>query len=193
VLLLAPIACCFVAACAHAYPYGGARTSAFLAPVICLLTGAGFGASLAGRVMVRRGAWGLAGIGVGIALVLAGKNLVVPRTRSHVRPVVEYLAKHRKPGDAIYVIGGAASDVYRCYVDPIDPLTTLTVVGDHVSLKDYAVPAIPPGRRAWLVVAGSKKWVDSAEPLLVKARAVGTQRDKVTVRGGAAYCFEGNP
>ncbi len=99
------------------------------------------------------------------------------------RPIVEYLREHRRPGDVVYVIGGGASDVYRCYVHPTDALTVLNAPKDQL---------LPPSRgRFWLVSAGSpERLTESMKPLLAQARAVARPGESRTVRGGVAYLFE---
>jgi hypothetical protein len=185
VVLLAPIALCLMAALADRYPYGGVRTSAFLMPGICLLAGAGFAMAIAARApLVRQGARVAAAFAAAFLLFLAVKNLILPRTRSHIRPVVEYVAGHGRPGDRVWVVGGAPSDIYRCYVDPVGPLTRL-------DLSREALPPLPTGR-TWLVFAGSPDRLvkDVIAPRLADARKAGAERDHVAVRGGAAYLFE---
>jgi hypothetical protein len=187
-LLLAPIVLCFLAATVRAYPYGGARTSSFLAPLVCLLAGAGFAALVALRRhrAARATGWVLAGLSLAILLGQAGRYLFVPRVRSHMRPIVEYLREHRRPGDVVYVIGGGASEVYRCYARPIDADDALTVLD---APKDRLLP--PRRGRFWLVSAGSpERLTESMKPLLAQACAVARPGESHTVRGGVAYLFE---
>jgi hypothetical protein len=185
VLLAAPIGLCFLAALVDRYPYGGVRTSAFLVPAICLLAGEGFGAPVAARHrLVRRAAWVTAGVAGMVLGWQAVRYVCFPPTRSHLRPVIEYLAEHRRAGDRVWVLGGSASDIYRCYVDPIDPATVLDV--DRYN----ALPPIPPGR-LWLVFAGTPdRLKNKIEPRLAEVRAAATQRDSYAVRGGVVYLFE---
>ena len=66
-----PFALTFVAAAMHRYPYGlSARTSQYVAPIICLLAGLGGAAGLAAGPAGRWRRWGLMG-GVGL-LALVG-------------------------------------------------------------------------------------------------------------------------
>ena len=84
----------------------------------------------------------------------------------------------------MWVVGGAPSDIYRCYVDPIDNLTRLEVD------REDPLPPLPSGR-TWLVFAGVPDRLDKTiAPRLVDARKVATECDHVVVRGGAAYLFE---
>jgi hypothetical protein len=184
ILLLAPIALCLLAALYGRYPYGGVRTSAFLAGPVCLLAGAGFGAMVANRHRWARVAGAtFGGVAIAILLFQTGRGLAVPRTRSHLRPVVEYLAEHRRPGDHVWVFGGAPSHVYSCYVNPIDPLTRLEVGRE-------ALPPLPRGR-TWLVFASDPDHPDKTiGPRVADARKVATEREHVVVRGGAGYLFE---
>lgn len=71
-----------IAAALHRYPYGGhARLSQYLAPAICLLSGAG-GAVLVSKLRSERWQAGVIRIGLGLCAVIA----VVLSTRDWVRP-----------------------------------------------------------------------------------------------------------
>jgi hypothetical protein len=124
----------------------------------------------------------LAGVVGAILVVQSSYALAVPRTRTHIRPAIEFLREHRQPGDTVWVVGGAASDIYRCYVDPPDALTVLNVPPDH---------PLPPGR-FWIVFARQpERMKEAMKPVLARAEAGGAQlRKSLVVRGGAAFLYE---
>lgn len=111
-LVVGPLLFALVASALHLYPVAP-RLTLFAAPMVMLAAGAGadglvrLGARLAPpwREPARVAAAGL----LALLLVECVRAAVhTPRVREELRPVVRYLAAHRRPGDAIYVYYGAA-------------------------------------------------------------------------------------
>lgn len=106
-LLLAPLALALLASALRLYPMA-ARLTLFIAPAVLLTAGAGAG----WLVRLTRGMRLARPVVVGaLALVIAGCIAglrYVPFTREEIRPVMRYVAAHRRPGDEIYVYYGAA-------------------------------------------------------------------------------------
>jgi hypothetical protein len=107
-MLTAPMALLFVAAEIHVYPIL-LRTELFLVPAVVLLIAEGV-AQLVRWVPARSTTVTalILTIAVGSGPVwLAGSRLVHPRTREEIRPVLEFVRDHWRPGDTLYVHHGA--------------------------------------------------------------------------------------
>ena len=102
---LAPIALTAIAAFARQYPFGGSRLTIFLIPSLLLLSAAGIAFVLDVLPADVRS------LGIAAAVPLLAMGLgsqgyrLATRYRSHIRPAVEYVQAHRKPGDAVYNAG----------------------------------------------------------------------------------------
>ncbi|MDB5297390.1 MAG: hypothetical protein JWO31_3373 [Phycisphaerales bacterium] len=184
-----PVGVAVAAACVHRYPFDGKRLTTFLVPGVLLLAGIGFGA-----VAVRLAAVGprraVVALGVLLAVPAAScaYSLIVPRTRAHVRPAVEFVAARYQPGDVIYCNPNPFQ--FLCYWPPAG---RPDVAGGPAPRW---LPAFPQaggelaGRRYWVVIAympGHERYLPG---LLAPARAAGRLLDKFDGHGGAAYLFE---
>ena len=190
---LAPIALTALAAVLQQYPFNGSRLTLFLIPCILLLAGAGGALALDILPATVKWAWPAA---VAPLLIMGigeqGYRIFNPRYRSHIRPAVQYVQKHREPGDAVYMAGTGELPArlgeharhleLLCYwPDPPPPFS-----------MEWAPAATTPYRRFWLVFPfkpGQGKRLTNA--LLHDAEASADLRDHfVTPHGGAAYLFE---
>ena len=113
VLILGPIVFALAASALHLYPVFS-RLTLFVAPSLFLAVGAGAALLLvvAGERPVARVA-AFAALGI-IALLSLTTARYLPILREELRPVAQYVALHRKPGDTIYVYYGAAQ-AFRYY------------------------------------------------------------------------------
>jgi hypothetical protein len=107
-MLLVPFALLLAAAAAHVYPIAQ-RTELFLVPAVTLLIAEGIAqlvrwAPARGRTLT---ALLLAGVVAAGPVSLAGSGLVHPRTREEIKPVLEFVRNHWRPGDTLYVHDGA--------------------------------------------------------------------------------------
>jgi hypothetical protein len=106
-LLLAPLVVVLAASAAHRYPFAG-RVALFVVPSLLIpaAAGADFIARVASRVV------GPLAVGVFAVLAVFPLYAVVtnhpPDRQEHLRPVMEYVARHRHASDPIYVYYGAA-------------------------------------------------------------------------------------
>ena len=103
-----------VAGAVRLWPFVGQRTVAFVVPVVCLVAGVGLERI---RVALRSRAVTalllLAVVGIPAARA-AKRSIVSPLEEEHIRPVVEYVKRHRTSTDALFVYNGAhyAFDYY---------------------------------------------------------------------------------
>ena len=107
-MLIAPFALLLGASAAHVYPILK-RTELFLVPVVILLIAEGVAQVvrwLPGRAQLAA-ALVLPTILVAGPVWLAGERLIHPRTNEEIRPVLEYIRDHWRPGDTLYVHYGA--------------------------------------------------------------------------------------
>jgi hypothetical protein len=113
VLVLGPIVFALAASALHLYPVFS-RLTLFVAPSLFLTVGAGAALLLAvagERPVARVAAFAALGI---IALLSLTTARYLPILREELRPVAQFVALHRKPGDTIYVYYGAAQ-AFRYY------------------------------------------------------------------------------
>jgi dolichyl-phosphate-mannose-protein mannosyltransferase len=107
-MLIAPLALLLGASAAHVYPILK-RTELFLVPIVILFIAEGVAQVvrwLPGRAQLAA-AFLLPTILVAGPLWLAGERLIHPRTNEEIRPVLEYVRDHWRPGDTLYVHYGA--------------------------------------------------------------------------------------
>lgn len=180
-LLFVPVMS-LLAALAEVYPTGGSRASLYAAPAVCLLAGAGIGVLVADSKGWRRiTGWAVAAVGLTVLVGEAGYYALLPRTRSHIRPAIEYVRGRRAGGEALWVFGETTSEDYLCY-EPHPDSKTNTFIPLETPL--------PPGR-TWLIFAGPPGQVPSEARSTLQVCA--TQSRVLAsheYRGGAAYLVE---
>lgn len=102
-MLIAPIAVTMLASGVHKYPFGR-RLLLFLIPPVLLVVAAG-----AQYIIDKKRPYSALLGGAIVALLLlqpaggATNNMVRPRARHDIRPVLAYVRDHRRTGDAVYV------------------------------------------------------------------------------------------
>lgn len=119
-LLLAPMGLALLASAARVYPFGsgtfttGGRVLIWLIPSVACVAAEGT-VAIRRRLRERRGAAAFAGV---VALILlpsaAYAALSVPHLRSEVKPLLDFAAERRQPGDVMYVVysGQAVFEYY---------------------------------------------------------------------------------
>jgi hypothetical protein len=192
---IGPIGFNIIAALVGKYPFTGERITVFLVPGIFLLLAAALDAAASRRAL--RHLWiGLClpfiAVGVGSAL----PSLLHPRARSGIRPVVEYVRRHRHPGDAICLVGeGELPDAHFTSGSSLEFLC----YWPEAPTPLYGAPGTSPlrnihqikERRFWIVFAAlPRRGSRYMEPLLADARSIARQLDRNEVPGGGAFLFE---
>jgi hypothetical protein len=196
-LLVGPTLVAITASVLQKYPFNSTRLTLFLLPQIFLLCGAGF--EFVEETLPRHIAWAWWALAAPIVAVGAGISVprfIQPHFRSHIRPAVEFVREHRKPGEAIYLTGMPA------LIGP-DPSR-----GRDLELLCYwPHPPAPfhelvrmnwsnvPERRFWVVFAfdpdRKNSWRDT---LMTDLHESATEQTHfIDPRGGAAYLFERKP
>lgn len=187
---VAPVALTIAAAFAGKYPFAPSRLTMFLLPGLLLLCGAGARLLMTGNS--PRLVWVGAVLPIALqffGVVTAAGRVVQPHYYSHIRPVVQYVRAHRKPGDALYLLGSPNADPrtpwgrhmeFLCYWRNPDPPWAMTLP-----------PADRLPGRFWIVYPfTSGHPADFIGPALDEARSVAAQQDRfIDYHGGAAYLF----
>jgi hypothetical protein len=183
-LLGIPALVALAAAGAHAYPFGGSRATVYLTPVFALLSGVGLWAmARAHEKGIEICGWVLGAVGAVTMLIQTGIYLARPDTRTHVRPAIEYVRAHRRPGDAVWVMGETTSVDYLMYETP-DVRTTPEAGADT---------PIPPGR-LWVIFGSAPGRLDGLmAPVMKRIQQQARLEDSFRVEGGAAVLFEREP
>lgn len=141
-LLLAPIVLALLAACAHRYPFGGARVMVYAAPAILLLGAAGVPAMLAWLRLRSRVAWAVL-LALLVLPVLSALELVVhPWSEADIATVAAYVGKQRRAGDLIL-----GNDVAQQYY--------FRRLGKAFHLLDDNPLPRPHGNRLWVVMTAA--------------------------------------
>ena len=193
-LIAAPFVFTLAASALDRYPFNG-RLVLFLAPFLLLLLGDG-----AGRV--RKGtAASLRAAGVILVALLVvppaaicGYRLLHPRTREEMKPALEYLASHRRPGDRLYLYKYAvpAFDYYarRYSLDPRDVVrgewywTPASVRAEVDRLRGSG--------RTWILLSHtiSPEGDDDEEVLLPVLDQAGKRLAAFRATGAAVYLYD---
>ncbi len=165
-----------LAASAHVYPFGGTRVNCYLLPALCVLSGHGISIASQWLRGQNRRAWRLAWRGslaavLAPALALASYHSLDPRPTSSGRAAVRYLQKHRRPGEAVYVVGVPASNEVAIYWPDADS-----------NVHPHFKGPLPPGGACWTLTDHRLLERDTASG---NGRAVdpsvGFEKDKIAV------------
>jgi hypothetical protein len=176
-ILAGPILITIAAAFAQCYPLDGSRLDAFLAVDVLLLACLGVQSLLS-----HGGGIGVVGV-VAVAAMLsvsvgnAAYHLAVPRMRSYIRPIAEYVAEHRRAGDQIFAMDDKE---LACYWPASDPAV-------HTNLR--RADRMP--EHFWVIWSfDNPTGLQKANPMLRWARAFATEDDQIIGIGGSAYHFD---
>jgi hypothetical protein len=129
-VLLGPVAVTLLAAVLRLYPFSS-RLEAFLMPAFLIALAAGIdtvGHSLRVRLQVPRGVTQVA-----LLVPLVGPVLLAPPVwrPEELRPLVQELARHREPGDPVYVYHGAGTAL-QYYAEQMNhPLDDVVIGVDY--------------------------------------------------------------
>lgn len=171
-LLLAPAVLTFIAALLHRYPYGGsARVAMHLAPMVCLLMGAGIAAVIDQLVPLRRRELARGAVGVvlvGCILLGLARDVLHPYKAlldDGIRRVVRVVTARIQPGDVVAVV----NPPYGTYGPPDGPAF-------HQSVRYYLE----------LYTGVTPRWCSDGPPtrdvswlLAYRGPAFGPQRERV--------------
>lgn len=188
-LLLAPIALALVASALHLYPFA-ARLVIFAMPAVLLTIGAG---------MQQVVDWSprptLALALAGVLLAGAGLRLrELPFTREELRPVLEYVARERQPGDVIYAYYGAgqALTYYAPRVGIPESAYTIGPCARDDWRRYVASLDALRGHRVWLVLSHpfTKGGIQEDSLFVGYLNRIGQRLDAVTAPGAIAQLYD---
>jgi hypothetical protein len=192
-LLLAPTLLGLAASAFHRYPFAQ-RLFLYVAPTVAVLIAEG-----AHQVRVRlrphvpaAGALVLLLI-LGFPLVHAAHQLVEPRRREEVRPLLEYVRQRQRPGDVLYVYYGA--ECAFTYYGPLyrfQPEEVVLGVAARERWRDYARQIELLRGRVWVLVSHvyTRRGVDEERLLLHFLEGRGRQLDARRAPGAAVYLYD---
>ena len=191
----ATIALVAVAALSRQYPLDTTgRLSLFLMPALYLLCGAG--AAMLWELLptpYRPAWWILPAAVLGTGLITSTHRLIQPSYQSHIRPAVQYVQKHRQPGEALIFAGvptktggwksainGRQLEAFCYWPNPRSPLYTVINSPDDVREK-----------RFWILAAFPSHELKQLDPVLDPFRKIADEKHRFTVdKGGIAILFE---
>lgn len=198
-LLLAPAGMALAAAGLRLYPFGADYTSAgrvllFLLPSLVLVVAEG--TVRIGR-MVGGGAGRAAAVVLGLALLapsLVYAGAQVPHVRAEVKPLLEYAADERQPGDVLYVhyVGRAPF----LYYAPRYGFTPQDAVVGRCSRQDASgylreLEGLR-GRRVWLLFVDDRALTSTDDRALMLdwLEHAGRRADDQVSMGAALYLYD---
>lgn len=212
VLLVMPIAMAVLAATVQAYGFGS-RFSLFLVPSMLLLMAAGIRAMLpADRRAMAAGLIAVVMV-VGGMVAIAYRSVTAP-SHEEITPVLAYVAKHRRPGDTVFVDYWA--QYAFAYYAPRYGFPTAPAVHTKAPAGGYApaLRSLPPGlligpyqgyftrglrgldalRRAgrvWLIFSHERvgRRIDEETFYRIALNRLGRMRAQVQAPGAAAYLY----
>lgn len=191
------------AAAVHAYPFGGnylssGRVLIFLLPALVLVMGEG--AVRLARLRPRRA--GLAAAAAAVALALApslGYAVAgVPHVRAEIKPLLDYAAENRRPGDILYVYYNARPQ-YEYYAARYGWPREQTVMGACSRLAPAAyvddVARLRGVPRVWLLFVDGKgaDGYDERGLMLRYLDHVGRRLDDRVSVGTSLYLYDVTP
>ncbi|NSW57079.1 MAG: glycosyltransferase family 39 protein [Armatimonadetes bacterium] len=170
-LTLSGVLVALLASSVGKYPFGG-RLMLFAVPFGLLFIGEG------AALIVRQARSLKEAVGPLLLILLfvptgiiAARDVVRPRTKEEVRPVVQQMMAHRQPGDVIYVYYGARH-TFRYYADRMNlQPDQYTIGGEH--RKDWEryrdeLTSLRGESRAWIVFAHPCTWEGVNEEVLFR-------------------------
>lgn len=194
-LLISPALVALVASAAGKYPFAD-RLLLFAVPFALLLIADG-------TMYIARQSRGLEGaVGTVLLLVVlvpvalvAGRDVLRPRTVEEARPVVQHLARERRAGDTIYVFYGSRNP-FRYYASAlgIGPDEYIIGAGRREDPEAYSrgLQALRGKRRVWVVYCVPCPWggVRDDQPFVRDLNAIGTRIDQFQRPGAAVFLYD---
>jgi hypothetical protein len=187
----------------RAYPFAGnylssGRVLIFLLPSLVLVMGEG--AVALARLRPRRAGLAAAALAVAVALAPSMVYAVagVPHVRAEVKPLLEFAAEHRQPGDVLYVYYNARAQ-YEYYAPRYGWTPEQTVMGACSRLRPAAyvqdVARLAGPRRAWLLFVDGKgiDEFDERGLMLAYLDHVGRRLDDRVSVGASLYLYDVTP
>lgn len=189
--LTAPFAVTLVASAVRVYPFSG-RLLLFLLPLLCVLVAAGVERAWTGT----RGKWRvLAALLIAMLLAYPAQRAVAifvsPEPREEIRPVLAYIAEHRRAGDVLYAYRPAYL-AFR-YYDERYGLKDAGMIRGGRPPKDRAgyekeFRQLEGRGRTWLLFSHIKE--PQRDAILRYLGTIGTRLDDVQATGASAYLYD---
>jgi hypothetical protein len=202
-LLALPFAFAVLAAVAGLYPLGAAYPTAgrvlmFLLPPLVLLVARGVaGVARAPVQPLGRRFAGVAAIALLLPSVLYATR-AVPQTRAEIRPLLEYAAQNRQPGDLLYV-HYRALPAFRYYAARTGWQGGAVVDGICARLRPAAyldqLATLRGHPRVWVLLVDGKEnaGYDERELITHYLEHAGARRDGVVASGAWLYLYDLRP
>ena len=200
-ILLAPIAVTLMAGYLHKYHFR-ARLVLFLAPFFILIIAEGL-AFLLSQLKQRPilGVLGLVMTGFLLfpSLTRAAQLILYPEKKQELRPVIEYIKSHQRPGDQIYVDYGAVLQ-FKYYAPKFNLAASDYIHGDQNLVEadtfskqqwqEFAQASgrLQSGQRVWFVFSGLNQRKERSLP--ARLAEIGQKIDAFEQPGVSTYLYQ---
>jgi hypothetical protein len=171
-VLTVPVLLALIASFLHRWPFGGNQHMVFAGPALLVLVGEGM-EGMRGRLTRWRWWAGWATVTLLLAPGIGGAmyHIVVPRQRHEVRPVIEFVQRHRAPGDQLLVQCPAEFEFYT-------------------GCDQRSAPAEPnPSARIWFIATRARGGPFPRQDLLDRLSTQRVRLLAIEAYGAAAYLF----
>lgn len=195
--LLLPVLFSLAASAFHAYPFAG-RMLLFSAPASFVLLGEGVEAPI---VFIRRNVAALPWISGLLAIFLvvvnaqtAAMNFIQPKYQEHIRPALEYLRDHRKPGDLIYIYHWAEPAI-RFYAPKYKFVMSDFNIGvdhhDQPELYHAELDALRGQERVWFIFSHvyEQGSFNERDYILEYLDSIGRRSRQIDLPGTSVYLY----
>ena len=194
-VLLLPIIAALLASSFHRYPFQG-RLLLFLAPSLLLFVAAGLEA-------VKQMTWDVArplgALLIGLLfldpMLTAARHFVKPPGVEEVRSAIDYIERHRSPGDILYCYYSAQLPLqYYRERGRIGPIEQITGVASRENWQRYSddLDRLRGQKRVWILF--SHVWrtsgVDEQAFFLDHLDRIGRSLDRIQATGASAYLYD---
>ena len=191
-ILLSPILVTLIAAVFHMYPFNG-RLLLFIVPALLLVIAEG-AAQIWRKTKVEAPMIGACLIGLlfSYPVLFSSYHLIRPSKKEEIKPVMNYVKEHQRPGDILYVHHGAIP-AFRYYA-PKFGFSSIRLVPGTFSENNWEryekeLDQFPSPSRVWVLFSHSQSraGVDEEKLFLYFLDKRGKQVDYFKSVGAAAY------
>ena len=182
-----------IASALHTYPFGG-RLLLFLIPIFLLFIAQGLYQMIVALHLYKLIEILVVAILLINPIIMSAGHIIYPRKREEVKPVLQYIKRHRKRSDEIYVYYGAAR-AFQYYSGDYNLDTETYTVGieSRTNWNNYIEDLNKlRDQRVWVLFSHVCDWVQGDEEIffIESLDRRGTRLKQIESPGASAYLYE---